>query len=77
MTQRLKGVTVTFDRDIREDDAEALLTAIRMIKGVADVSPIEATSDDWMARQRVRQEIAESFHALWNEILTGKKAGMP
>ena len=73
MTQRLKGVLVTFDRDIREDDAEAILTAIRMVRGVADVSPVEADSNDWMARQRVRSEISEEFRKMWEFISTGKR----
>ena len=56
MTDRLKGVLVTFDRDIRVDDAEQILTAIRMIKCVADVSPIVSNTDDYMARVRVDLE---------------------
>ncbi len=73
MTQRLKGLTVAFEQDIREDDAEALINAIRMIRGVASVTPIEADSGDWINRQRVRHEIAEEFGKLWNFITTGKK----
>jgi hypothetical protein len=34
MTDRLKGCVVTFDQDLRTDDAEAILNAIRMVKGV-------------------------------------------
>lgn len=39
MTDRYKGCTVVFDHEIREDDAEHLLNAIRMIKGVKAVEP--------------------------------------
>ena len=46
MTDRLKGCTVVFDRDIRVDDAEHLLDAIRMLRGVIDVTPeIKVLSD--------------------------------
>jgi hypothetical protein len=33
MSDRLKGCIVSFDHDIREDDAEFYLNAIRAIKG--------------------------------------------
>lgn len=41
MTDRHAGYVVTLDRDIREDDAEAVLNAIRMVKGVASVTPVD------------------------------------
>jgi hypothetical protein len=56
MTTRLKGVTVAFNNDIREDDAESILKAIRMIKGVLDVKPIEFSSDDYIIESRIRNE---------------------
>lgn len=34
MTDRLKGFIVTLTTDIREDDAESIVQAIKMIKGV-------------------------------------------
>lgn len=41
MTDRLTGCRVVFDQDIREDDAEHILNAIRMIRGVAGVDTSE------------------------------------
>lgn len=32
MTDRIHSLTVTLERDMREDDAQALIDAIRMIK---------------------------------------------
>jgi len=61
MTDRLKGVVVTFDRDIREDDAEYILNAIRMIKGVIDVTPNVLNSDDHINRMRIENEIREKL----------------
>ena len=52
MTDRLKGVLVTFDRDIREDDAEPLLNAIKMIRGVLEVKPYIAGAEDHMCYHR-------------------------
>lgn len=73
MTTRLKGVTVAFDAEYRDDDAESIILAIRMIKGVSAVVAVEAGSEDWFARQRVRMELSDSFRAFQTELLTGKK----
>ena len=71
MTDRLKGVLVTFDRDIREDDAEHILNAIRMVRGVQDVSPLVADHVDHLARVRIDAEWRERILAMvrqapWN-----------
>lgn len=61
MTDRLKGVIVTFDNDIREDDAEAVLNAIRMVRGVLSVKPVVSSSEQHMAEERVRRELGEKL----------------
>lgn len=61
MTDRLKGVSVTFTDDIREDDAKAIVAAIRQLRGVCDVGPILADYSDAMARQRVRRELGQQL----------------
>ncbi len=61
MTDRLKGCFVAFDRDIREDDAEGILNAIRHLRGVAAVEKHVSDLGDWNARERVR-------HELWDQI---------
>lgn len=53
MTTRLKALTVILDSDIREDDAESLIAAIRQLRGVGTVESVEASSTDYYARQRV------------------------
>lgn len=70
MTDRLKGVIVTFDEDIREDDAEAIINAIRMIKCVASVTPSIRNSDDIMNRMKVKDEFTKDLYDLikkWNK----------
>jgi hypothetical protein len=57
MTDRLKGCWVAFSEDIRVDDAEGLLNAIRYLHGVESVEGSVSTPDDWMARERVRHEL--------------------
>jgi hypothetical protein len=69
MTDRLKGCTVVFDHDIRDDDAEPLLNAIRMLKGVVAVEPSISTSEDYMAQERIRHEMGQK---LW-EVIYPKK----
>lgn len=46
MTDRLKGCTVVFEHDVRTDDAESTLNAIRAIRGVLKVEPILSVADD-------------------------------
>ena len=56
MTDRLNGVTITFEKDIRDDDAEAIINAMKMIKGVIHVEPHIVTTDDHMATTRANIE---------------------
>lgn len=62
MTDRLNGVTITFEKDIRDDDAEAILNAMRMIRGVAHVEPNIVTSEDWMAQMQVKTDIRTKLY---------------
>ena len=57
MTTRYKGVYVTFDRDIRNEDIGPTLNAIKMIKGVIDVTTKEVNFDDYSARAVVKSEL--------------------
>lgn len=61
MTGRLAGVVVTFEKDIREDDAEAIINAIRMIKCVLTVKPLVSDTTQSMAEDRVRRELGEKL----------------
>lgn len=40
MTDRHSGYVVTLAEDIREDDAEAVIAALQMIRGVQSVQPV-------------------------------------
>lgn len=46
-------------RVIAPTDADGIVWAIRMIKGVADVTPVVADFEDLIARDRARREIRE------------------
>ena len=60
MTDRVKGCWVAFEKDIRDDDVESLLNAIRHIRHVAAVSTDDciADHDDWMNREQIRRDTA-------------------
>ena len=57
MTTRLKGFTVALEKDIREDDAESIKSAIESLRFVEAVEPVEATPEDWIVTTRVRREL--------------------
>lgn len=58
MTTRHAGYLITLADDIREDDAEeSILIALRMIKGVISIQPIEGgTMQEMIAKSRIDAE---------------------
>lgn len=52
MTTRHSGYLVVLADDIRDDDAEATLNALRMVRGVVAVQPHETTADMMIAVAR-------------------------
>ena len=58
----VKGFTVTLEKDIRIDDVEVIMQAIRMIRGIANVEPSISTSEDHMNRQRIKYELRDKFY---------------
>ena len=67
MTDRHAGYVVALDRDIREDDAEAIISAISMIKGVMAVQPVDADPMSAITHLRVRRNIlAKMYEAFDN-----------
>ncbi|HEY1956712.1 MAG TPA: hypothetical protein VGH28_13925 [Polyangiaceae bacterium] len=61
MTDRVKGCWVAFDCDIRTDDVEPLLNAIRHLRHVQAVTTSVRDPDDWMNRERIRRELGEEI----------------
>lgn len=62
MTDRVKGFTVTLSEDVRIDDVEAILNAVRCIKGVMHVEPSIATHEDHIAQQRLKYQMRDKFY---------------
>lgn len=61
MTDRVFAYTVILEKETREDDAEAITQAIRMIKGVADVSPMVANAELYFATETARRELTDKL----------------
>lgn len=57
MTDRLKGCTVAFEHDLRPEDADHIMAAIRCLRGVAAVGPVVADFNDYIAEQRIKREL--------------------
>lgn len=69
MTTRATALTVILEGDPREDDIEDLITAIRRLRGVADVLIIEQTAHTEIAKQKARIEIAQRVYTALKDIL--------
>ena len=65
MTDRYNTLTVVLEKDIRDDDAEALLTAIRQLRGVLSVSGNVADLTAYMAEERAKRELGDK---LWQVL---------
>ena len=62
MTDRYNALTVVLDRDIREDDAELLINAIRMLRGVLSVDPHVNDLQDHVAIMRIKRELTQKLY---------------
>jgi len=61
MTDRIRSLTVALTEDIRVDDLEGLINAIRRLRGVFTVMPGEPVSgNDWAIEQRLRSQVYEA-----------------
>lgn len=66
MTDRIQGFTVVLEKDMREDDVQSLVDAVRCLRGVAHVEKSVSTSAEWIAQQRERTRVA----GLLNEFIS-------
>lgn len=68
MTDKAHSLTVCLDKDIREDDLEAIQAAIMQLKHVIAVEPNIANPLSWAAETRVRRELGEKlFNVLYGD----------
>ena len=64
MTDRYHSLTVCLEHDIRSDDAEPLIEAIKHIKGVLTVEGNVSGIEDWVAESRVRHDLHKKLFAV-------------
>lgn len=69
MTDRHAGYVVTLDKNVREDDAQPILDAIRMIKGIASVVPERGDAQTAIAEQRAIVRLSKHLAAVQNALL--------
>jgi hypothetical protein len=65
MTDRFKALTVVLENEIREDDAQHLLNAIMMLKGVISVQGNVINPDHWIAQETAKLELRKK---LWEAL---------
>lgn len=74
MTDRIQALTVVLDCDIRTDDVQRVVEAIEMVRGVASVSEQHvANLEDYMARERVRQQLGKTIFDVYRAICDGRE----
>lgn len=62
MTDRVRMLTITLDKDYRDDDVESIISAIRHIKGVALVDAKVVDVGEMMARNAIRADVEARLH---------------
>ena len=70
MTDRLHGVLVHFTEPIRDDDAEQIINALKMVKYVGDVTPVVAEPGDYIAESRAFSRIRKQVYEKMGEIFS-------
>ena len=64
MTDRYHALTVTLERETRDDDAEHLINAIKQMRGVLDVRGEVSTPEVHVAEERARHKLGQQILAV-------------
>lgn len=69
MTDRYAGFVVSIEGSIREDDAVHIINALKMVKGVINVKPIELDSiADMNADMRVKHDVRQKLLKWFDDL---------
>lgn len=68
MTDRIKALTVVLEDNIRDDDAELIINAIRAIRRVIAVEKHIAEPDHFIVKQQVKFEIRSKIFDLYDQL---------
>ena len=61
MSDRYHSLTVVLDRDIRDDDTQPIIDAIKQIRNVLSVSGCVANLESHMAEERAKMLLREKL----------------
>lgn len=69
MSDRTNKLLVLLEEDMRIDDCEPLVNAIKSLKGVMDVTPdVLDNTSEYLAYQRARNRIAKKIYEFLKEL---------
>jgi hypothetical protein len=68
MTDRHAGYVITLAENIREDDSQATIAAIKQIKGVLDVTPVINDPGMMIAEVRAGHEFRDKLVATFFKV---------
>lgn len=57
MTDRVNTLHLVLERDVRVDDLQPLIEALKQMRGVLDVEPNVVDPQDWAAYARARADL--------------------
>lgn len=69
MTNRVNAFTVVLDSDVREDEIEPLIIALKQLKSVASVVPHNPRMEDTIAYERCKSRILQRLWECFNREL--------
>lgn len=65
VTDRIKGFVVVLEKDMREEDAERIMQAVRQLRGVCKVEAQAEAAGDYFVRMQVMAELRDK---LWDVL---------
>jgi hypothetical protein len=68
MTAKFNSLTIVLESDVREDDAQTLINAILMLKGVLSVEGNVPSFADYVAESRVKTEVRNRLFEIITSI---------
>jgi hypothetical protein len=68
MTAKFNSLTIVLESDVREDDAQTLINAILMLKGVLSVEGNVSSVADYVAESRVKTEVRNRLFEIITSI---------
>ena len=72
MSNRINGFIVVLDKDYKDEDVEATISAIKQIKGVIGVKPNIVTSNESISKYQTKIEIVNKIYDFAQQILEGE-----